>query len=140
MSQENVEVVLRIHRAVARGDLDGLLAEVHPSGEYRAVVQQAMQGEGAVFRGHAGMARWLADLQDLYEGLESEVVETRDLGDQVVVAFVVRATARQSGITLEQPLAQLVTLRDGKAVEVRDFRSLDEALEAVASRHGTRPA
>src|SRR5687767_14196957 len=130
MSQENVEVVLRIHRAVARGDLDGLLAEVHPSGEYRAAVQQAMEGEGAAFRGHAGMARWLTDLHELYEGLESEVVETRDLGDQVVVAFVVSGTARQSGITLEQPLAQLVTIRDGKAVEVRDFRSVEEALEA----------
>jgi ketosteroid isomerase-like protein len=131
MSQENVEVVLRIHRAVVRGDVEGLLAEVHPSGEYRAAVQQAMEGEDGVFRGHEGMRRWLGELHDLYEEFESEIVDIRDVGDQVVVAFVVRAKGSGSGITLEQALAQVVTLRAGKAIEVRDYFSFEEALEAV---------
>ena len=131
MSQENVEVVLRIHRAVAAGDLDGLLAEVHPDGEYRAAVQQAMEGEASVFRGHSGMRRWLEDLHDLYDHIESEVLEIRDLGEQVVVVFVVRGTGKGSRITLEQPLAQVVTLQDGKAIAVRDYFSRDDALEAV---------
>jgi hypothetical protein len=51
----------------------------------------------------------------------------------VVISFVVRATGRGSELTLEQPLTQLVTLRDGKAIEVREFLSQEEALEAVAS-------
>jgi ketosteroid isomerase-like protein len=131
MSQENVEVVLRIHRAVVRGDVEGLLAEVHPSGEYRAAIQQAMEGEDGVFRGHEGLRRWLGDLHDLYEEFESEVVDIRDVGDQVVVAFVVRARGSGSGITLEQALAQVVTVRDGKAIEVRDYFSHEEALDAV---------
>jgi ketosteroid isomerase-like protein len=131
MSQENVEVVLRIHRAVVRGDVEELLAEVHPSGEYRAAIQQAMEGEDGVIRGHEGMRRWLGDLHDLYEEFESEVVDIRDVGDQVVVAFVVRGRGSGSGITLEQPLAQVVTVRDGKAIEVRDYFSHEEALDAV---------
>jgi ketosteroid isomerase-like protein len=131
MSQENVEVVLRIHRAVVRDDVEGLLAEVHPSGEYRAAIQQAMEGEDGVIRGHEGMRRWLRDLHDLYEEFESEVVDIRDVGDQVAVAFVVRGKGSGSGITLEQPLAQVVTVRDGKAIEVRDYFSHEEALHAV---------
>jgi ketosteroid isomerase-like protein len=131
MSQENVEVVLRIHRAVVAGDLDGLLAEVHPAGEYRAAVQQAMEGEASVFRGHSGMRRWLEDLHDLYDRLETEVLEISDLGEQVVVVFVVRGTGKGSGITLEQQLAQVITLQDGKAIGVRDYFSRGEALEAV---------
>lgn len=131
MSQENVEVVLRIHRAVVRGDVEGLLAEVHPSGEYRAAIQQAMEGEDGVIRGHEGMRRWLRDLHDLYEEFESEVVDIRDVGDQVVVAFVVRGKGSGSGITLEQPLAQVVTVRDGKAIEVCDYFSHEEALDAA---------
>ncbi len=131
MSQENVEMVLRIHRAVVRGDVEALLAEVHPSGEYRAAIQQAMEGEDGVIRGHEGMRRWLGDLHDLYEEFESDVVDIREVGDQVVVAFVVRGKGSGSGITLEQPLAQVVTVRDGKAIEVRDYFSHEEALEAV---------
>jgi ketosteroid isomerase-like protein len=134
MSQENVEIVLRIQEAVARGDVDGFLAEVHPDGEYRAAIQQAMEGDDGVIRGHEGLRRWLGDLHDLYEELETQVLEVRDVGDQVVIAFVVRGRGRGSGVTLEQPLAQVVTLEDGKAINVRDYFSADEALEAVGLR------
>jgi ketosteroid isomerase-like protein len=123
--------VLRIHRAVELGDVAALLAEVHSTGECRAAVQQAMEGEAGVFRGHDGLRRWLAELHDVYEGIESKVVEVEDLGDRVLVSFVVRGTARRSGITLDQPLVQVVTLRDGQAVAVQDHRSREAALEAL---------
>jgi len=131
MSKENVEVVLRLHTAVIGGDLDGLLSEADPDAEYRAATQQAIEGEEGVFRGHEGLRRWFGELHDLYEDLSSEIVEVRDLGDRVVVAFVVRGRGTSSGITLEQPLAQVVTVRRGKATEVREYFSRDEAFEAV---------
>ena len=132
MSQENVDVVLELHAAVIGGDLDGLLSASHPKAEYRAAIQQAIEGEGSVFRGHAGISRWFRELHDLYEDLTSEVLEVRDLGDRVVVAFVVRGRGAGSGVTLEQSLAQVVTVRQGKATEVRDYFSLEEALEAAS--------
>ena len=100
MSQENVEIVLRIQEAVARGDVDGFLAEVHPDGEYRAAIQQAMEGDDGVIRGHEGLRRWLGDLHDLYEELETQVLEVRDVGDQVVIAFVVRVGAEAAASPL----------------------------------------
>jgi ketosteroid isomerase-like protein len=130
-SQENVEVVLRMHHAVVRGDVDGFLAEVHPEGEYIAAIQQAMEGADGVIRGHEGLRRWLSDLHDLYEEFDTEILEVRDAGSQVVISFVVQGRGRGSGVTLEQPLAQVVTLRDGKAVQVRDYFSAEEAFDAV---------
>jgi ketosteroid isomerase-like protein len=131
MSQENVDVVLEIHTAVIQGDLEGLVSRSHPNAEYRAATQQAIEGEGSAFRGHAGIGRWLRELHELYEDLSSEVLEVRDLGDQVVVAFVVRGRGTGSGVTLEQSLAQVVSLRDGKVVETREYFSLEEALAAA---------
>ena len=119
MSKESVEAVLELHTAVTRGDLDGVLALAHPEVEYRSAIQQAMEGEGSVFKGLAGIQRWFEELQDLYEYIESEVLEVgRGAG---------------SGIVLEQPLAQVVTVREGKIVEVCDFFSREEALAAASS-------
>lgn len=131
MSQENVDVVLKIHTAVIRKDLEGVLSACHPEAEYRAATQQAIEGEASVFRGHDGIRRWFRELHDLYEDLNSEVLEVRDLGERVVVVFVVRGRATTSGITLEQSLAQVVTVRQGKVIETREYFTRQEALEAV---------
>ena len=90
MSQETVELVLKIHTAVIQGDLEGLLSGVHPKAEYRAATQQAIEGEGSVFRGRDGIRRWFRELHDLYEDLDTEILEVRDIGDRVVVVFLVR--------------------------------------------------
>jgi ketosteroid isomerase-like protein len=95
VSKENVEIVLELHTAVTRGDLDGVLALAHPEVEYRSAIQQAMEGEGSVFRGLAGIQRWFEELQDLYEYIESEVLEVHDFGERVAIAFVVRGARRR---------------------------------------------
>jgi ketosteroid isomerase-like protein len=132
MASANVELVLELHAAVTRGDLDGVLSLAHPEVEYRSAIQQAMEGEGSVFRGLAGIRRWFGELQDLYEYLESAVLEVHDFGERVVIVFVVRGRGAGSGITLEQPLAQLVTLQQGQIIEVRDYFTREEALEAAS--------
>jgi len=131
MSQENVDLVLQMHTAVMEGDLEALLAQVHPNAEYRAATQQAIEGEGSVFRGHDGLRRWFGELHDLYEDLGSETLEVHDLGDRVVVVFLVRGRGAGSGVTLEQSLAQVVTLRDGKVMEICEYFSRHDALAAV---------
>jgi ketosteroid isomerase-like protein len=140
MSQENVDVVLALHAAVSRWDLDGVLALAHPQVEYRSAIQQAMEGEGSVFRGPAGIRRWFGELQDLYEYLESEVQEVHDFGERVVIVFVVSGRGAGSGIVLEQPLAQVVTVRQGQIVSVHDYFSREEALAAVGAEPPSSPA
>lgn len=131
MSQENEELVLELHRAFNRGDLEGLLSGWHPEAEYRSAIHQVVEGEAGVFRGHDGIRRWWRDLHDLNEELRSEVLEVRDLGERLVVVFVIRGRGTSSGITLETPLAQVVTVRQGKVIEACDYFSRAEALEAL---------
>ena len=88
MSQENVDLVLALHEAFNRGDLDGLVSKWSPECEYRAAATQAVEGEAGVFRGHDGLRRWWHDLQDFTDDLNSEVLErtnpkfSRHLGDR----------------------------------------------------------
>ena len=136
MSQENVEVVLRLHAAFSRGDLDALLAECWPDAIYRAAITQGIEGDAGDFLGHEGIRRWWSDLHDLYDGLHTEVVEVRDLGERVVVVYVIQGRAKGSGLVFEdgQTLAQVVTLRHGKITEIRDYSERVEALEAAGLR------
>ena len=133
MSQENVEVVLRLHAAFSRGDLDGLLAECDPEATYRAAITQAVEGEAGDFRGHAGIRQWWLELHDLYDGLRTEVLDVRDLGERVLVVYVIQGRARASGLAFDagQELAQVATLRDGMITSMRDYLNRREALEAV---------
>jgi ketosteroid isomerase-like protein len=134
VSRENVEVVLRLHAAFSRADLDGWIAGCHPEAEYRAAVTHAVEGEAGDFKGHDGLRRWWRDVHDLYDDLQTEVVEVRDFGERVVVVFIVSGRGRGSGIEDGQLLAQVVTVRQGKIVQIRDYLSRAEALEAAGLR------
>src|SRR3954453_9371853 len=107
MSQQNVEIVLKLYEGIDRGDVETILTGWHPDGEYRGAMTDAVEGDGGVFRGHDGIRRWWQDTNDLWDDIETEVLEARDLGDQVFVAFVARGRGAASGVTLEQPLFQV---------------------------------
>jgi ketosteroid isomerase-like protein len=136
MPQQNVEIVLNAHAAFSRGDLDAVLAECQPDVTYCAAITQEIEGDAGDFHGHVGIRRWWSDMHDLYDGLFTDVVEFRDLGERVVVVYVVQGRAKGSGLAFEngQTLAQVVTLHHGKITEIRDYSGRSEALEAVGLR------
>jgi ketosteroid isomerase-like protein len=133
MSREAVEVVLHAHAAFSRGDLDAFLAKCEPDVTYRAAITQEIEGGAGDFRGHDGIRRWWSDLHDLYDGLRTDVLEVRDLGERIVVVYVIQGRAKGSGLVFEdgQTLAQVVRVRQGRIAEVRDYSGRSEALEAV---------
>ena len=131
MPEENVQIVLKVHDAVIRGDVDEVFAWSDPDCEYRAGVQHAMEGDSSVLRGYEGVRSWLGELHELYEDLSTEHVEVRDLGERLVIVFIVRGRGAASGVTLAQTLAQIVTFREGKIIEVREFLSREAAFEAA---------
>ena len=136
MSRENVEVVLNAHAAFSRRDLGGFLAECQPDVSYRAAITQEIEGDAGDFLGHDGIKSWWADLHDVYDGLHTDVVEVHDLGERVLVVYVVQGSAKGSGLVFQdgETLAQIVTLRDGKIAEIRDYSERSEALKAAGLR------
>jgi len=132
MSQENVDIVLRMHAAFGRRDLEALVAACHREVTYRAAITQLLEGEAGDFRGHDGIRRWWRDLDELYDHLRTEVVEVCDLdGERVLVVFDVHGQGKGSGVTRVERLTQVATVRDGQVMEMRDFFSRRDALEAV---------
>ena len=77
------------------------------------------------FVGH--MANYLSGWTD-YEASPKELI---DRGDDVVVILHERARMPDSDMMLDRDLPSVWTVRDGRAVRFRVFKTRAEALEAV---------
>ena len=127
MSRENVEAFLEGNEAMRRGDVEALLGWVDKECVFHAA-RSAVEG---VYRGHDGWSTHLADIDADVVGMQVEVQEYIDTGDYVVQAVRVRGRGRASGAPFEEHEVHLLRLRDGKATELREYRTVREALEAV---------
>ena len=131
MSQENVEIAKQAFAAIARGDLQGLLALIDPEVEFNSLVAEA---EGRVYRGHDGVREWWKTVAKALGGLRWETPEIRDLGDGVLVKMVVTATV--SEVEVPQTMWQAIEGRDdGKVTWWHVARTEEEALAAFRARH-----
>jgi len=131
MSKENVEAFKRGLEAGNRGDVDGLLNELHPKVEWHSALHALMGGEETVFRGHVGVRRMIGDLYETFAEVQIEMSEFRDLGDGLVAIGHTRTRGKASGIATETPLAFVTKVRDGKTISIRAYLDRDEALEAA---------
>ena len=73
----------------------------------------------------------LAKLEESFEELRLEPLEVVDLGEKIVVVVSMSGRGRGSSAPVEMTFSQLWSLRDGKAVSLRDYATKAEALEAV---------
>jgi ketosteroid isomerase-like protein len=76
----------------------------------------------------------MAKLEESFEELRLEPIEFVDLGDKLVVLLWIAGRGRAGGAPVETTIAQLWSLRNGKAVSLRDFATKSEALEAAGLR------
>jgi ketosteroid isomerase-like protein len=134
MSSENVEAFKRGLEAGNRGDVDGLLDELHPKIEWHSALHELMGGAETVFRGHAGVRRMLRDLYETFGEVHIEMSEFRDLGDGIVAIGCTRNRGKASGAETETPLTLVTQIRDGKTISVRAYLDREEALEAAGLR------
>ena len=95
--------------AWVRGDLDLCLVRFSPDFHYDAPPEWLTAGMPSVYRGHAGLREWSADLREAWEWIDHTPLEVVDAGD--VIAFLcksgcapvpaesssTRASARSSG-------------------------------------------
>src|SRR6266567_3086219 len=98
MSQENVEVVRRLHGAFNEGDMAGFIRLTDPNVEW----WDRDEDPGAtVHRGHDGVSTFLAELDKDME-LQIEPVEYIDAGDHVVVGVRLVGCGRASGVPFDE--------------------------------------
>jgi ketosteroid isomerase-like protein len=130
VSQENVEIVRRMHEVVGtERAFDCFDPEVvmipTPSGPDAA----------APYVGYDGLIAWVRDLRDALGDFQTYAQESIDVGDSRVLAItVVHGEGRASGIPFDFRFATVYTLRDGRIVRAEAYDTKAEALEAVGLR------
>jgi ketosteroid isomerase-like protein len=63
--------------------------------------------------------------------IKFDVLEVREAGDYVVASTVLRCRVRDSGISVNEAYVFVIRVRDGLVVEGWEYRTMEEALEAV---------
>ena len=129
MPQENVEIVRRVNAAFNSGDMERILALMHPDVE--TAVGPELSPEPDTYRGHDGIRRYFDSFREVMDQIRFDPADFRETGASVVVAVRLSAKGRSTGISVEQHLGQVWTVHDGRAIQIRSYVSYPEALKAA---------
>jgi uncharacterized protein len=130
MSQEDVQLARNAVAAFNRRDVAGLVEMTADDVEW---ITWTGTVELTAYHGAEGLARYFQDA-DVWEVLNLEVREYRDLGDAVLVVGTFHARGGGSGAEIHVPYYSAFFTRAGKLARVLSFRTEDEARRAAGLR------
>ena len=130
MSQENVVLARNAVAAFNRRDVPALVELT--THDFKWVTWTGTV-ESTVYDGAEGLAGYFQDA-DVWEVLNLDAQEFRDLGDKVLVVGMFHARGGGSGAEVRAPYYSAFFVSEGKLARVLSFRTEDEALEAVGLR------
>jgi ketosteroid isomerase-like protein len=125
----NVDVARELFDAVRHQDASRLIELTHPDVEWHSFF--ALGEEGGVYRGHSGIRRYVAELQDTWEVVDPELEDELSVGAVVLLVGRLRYRGRGSGAESESQAGWALTFRDGKVVRFRAFQDPERTLEAA---------
>jgi ketosteroid isomerase-like protein len=128
MSQEHVDLLYRWYEAFRRHDND---ACVRDSAADVEIVSYLLGVEGTVYRGHAGLRRYIDQVFGVFPDWHARVMQTIEHGDTVVAEIRMAGRGAGSGLEIEQTTWQVTRFRDGKLSGFRAYGNRAEALAAV---------
>src|ERR1700751_2688156 len=112
--------------ALNSGEEARILAFADP--DFETVVPPELSTEPDTYRGHEGIRRYFELFDDAMEDVRFEAERLWEAGDSVVAVVRLTARGKQTGIPVEQRIAQVWTIRDGRALRAQTFSKLSEAL------------
>src|SRR5215213_9488976 len=134
MSQENVEIVEHVYRAIAEHEAETVLALYDPDVVFDFSGSPFLGlFNRTVYRGHDGLRTMIRERYDeAWEEIFDDLEEVIDAGEHGVVGVVTtRGRGRVSSAAVQRTHAAVWTLRGGKIVRAQWFPSREAALEAV---------
>jgi len=111
-----------------RRDVDAFLEYVHPEVEFTSLI---MESDGVVYRGHAGVRKFLDTLLAVLPNWQIFEERIDDYDDAVLVKARSVASGAESGVSVEQTMWQALRLTNGQVLAWGFFRTEEEALEAI---------
>jgi ketosteroid isomerase-like protein len=131
MSEENVEIMRRGYaHFLATGEI-----RAHPDLVWD--VSHLGWPDQQMYAGVEGAMQFNAEWADAWDGWELAVEDYLDAGERVVVVITQRGRSKSTGIPVDMRFAQVWTLREGRAIRMEMYASVDEALEAVGLSGGS---
>ncbi len=125
MSQENVQALRHDYeRFVATGQI-----RVHPDLVWD-VSKLGWPGQ-QIYSGPTGANQFNAEWTDAWDDWEFAPEDYIDAGEYVVVIVNQRGRSKATGIPVDMRFAQVWSFREGHAVRMQMYASVEEALEAA---------
>ena len=123
--RQNIDAIKEGYQAVGRGSFEGMLDIVDPE----VVIRDRPESpDPRTYHGHEGARQALEASDESFEGFELHPQEFIAEGDYVIVVLTMRGTGRGSGVTVEDRIAHLWKIRDGKAVALQVYSDPDDAV------------
>jgi ketosteroid isomerase-like protein len=119
------DLLRQAYDAVARRDLELLAGLADPDFEMDLTDRVL---NPATYRGAEGLTRFFAEIDELWASMDLVVERLIERDDQVLALLGVTLEGRGSGVVLNDRVAQLWTVRDGKLVGMRLRQDADAAL------------
>ncbi|MER9947236.1 nuclear transport factor 2 family protein [Mesorhizobium sp. M0047] len=104
--------------AAAGASFDEMAATLDPAIELHQSPDLPWGGE---YRGHEGFRDWSLKMSDAFDQLSVEDARFFVSGDTIVILCRLVTRARRSGQVHDAPMAQVVTVRNGRIAEFRPF-------------------
>jgi len=134
MSQENVEIATRWYEpATSKQELLGAMARTmalcHPE------VEWTVPEDGTTYRGREGVSQRLKEWLESFDDYRYEVQRIIDCGgNEVLVEGTEVGRGAASGAEVRSTNYELLTIRDGMIVRIREFYDTGDAFEAAGLR------
>jgi len=134
MSQEDVELAARLYglattKAEILAALPSTMGLCHPEIEWIA------PEDGATYRGREGVRQRLEEWLESFDDYRYEVQRIIDCGGgEVLVEAIELGRGAASGAEIRTTNYELLTIRDGMIVRLREFYDTSEALQAAGLR------
>jgi ketosteroid isomerase-like protein len=126
--QAGAELVREIIESLNRGDVDGMLARMHPDFEWRPLEASPV---ARVSRGHEQVRRYVEDWLSTFDVLRLDLEDPTDVADRVIAPVNAHGRGRASGLALETRFCQVWTVREGTAIAMQEYATREDALDAI---------
>jgi ketosteroid isomerase-like protein len=132
MSQANLEVIRGVYEAWLAGNVDVAFEALDPDIELNPDPEVTWVGIGEVYRGHAGIRKYMGAVYEAFKDYRPEVEQHIGVGDQVLTLAIEHGQGRESGAEVQaNKTAHVWTLLAGKAVRLDLYLNRASALKAV---------
>jgi ketosteroid isomerase-like protein len=126
--QTNLDVARHLFDAIAQRDLERMLELTDPEVEWRSFF--ALGEEGGQYRGHAGLRRYIDDLNDAWDVLSPHIDGAVEAGEVVVIVGRVRYRGKL-GVGAEEQAGWVLKFHAGRLLWFRAFSDPERVLEAL---------